>query len=196
MFAEHGRGDAVGLLHLPLPALAGDDPQAGGGGGVLEPEGALLAVEGGDDPLDDRHLGASVELCGNCLTGPAGPLAVVGADEWRREPSFGEDLGIEPVVDVDDEDAGVGGPLEGRHDRLGVGRRDDDRRHAAGHHLLDERDLLGDVGFASHPVGDQLVAIARCGLMGLRPVGHRREKLVGQRLHHQGDARLAVGLAP
>ena len=81
MLRQQACGDAVGLLHLPLSALPGDDPQAGGGGRILKPEGTLLAVEGRHDPLDDRHFGPGFEPGRDRLTRKARPRAVVGADE-------------------------------------------------------------------------------------------------------------------
>ena len=75
------------------------------------------------------------------------------------------------------------------HERARVRGSDHDRLHALRDHLLDQRDLLGDVGLVADAVDDQLVLGCVGGLVLLGAVGHGDEELVGERLHHQGDAR-------
>ena len=56
---------------------------------------------------------------------------------------------------------------------------------------LHQGDLAAQVALVLDAVDDQLVILGVLGLVLAGTFGHRREELVGQRLHHQRDPRLA-----
>ncbi len=188
---QDGRGHVVGFFRLPLATLGTDDRQTGGLQGVLEPEAALLAVERGRDPLDDRHGIARLEDFGQRFPDGPRPGPVVRPDKGNLNPLRLERRFVEFIVDVDHRDTRLLRLSADMHERLGVGGRDDDGVHLRGDHLVDQRHLLLQVAFVLNAVDLEVVLVGILFLVGLGSVGHRDEKLVGQRLHDQRDARLA-----
>ncbi len=75
------------------------------------------------------------------------------------------------------------------HERARIGGGNHDGIHALGQHLLDERHLLRDVALVPDAVDDEVVLAGARGLVLPRAVGHGDEELVGERLHHERDAR-------
>ena len=112
---------------------------------------------------------------------------VVGSDERNGRRGLGEGVPVETIVDVDDDDAGVLGPFEYRDERLRVGRSDDDGIDAPCDHLLDEGDLLGEVGLVADAVDDEIEVGGVVTVVGLGTLGHGLEEFVGERLHDEGD---------
>ena len=49
-----------------------------------------------------------------------------------------------------------------------------------GDHLVDQRDLAAQVALVLDAVDDQLIGVGVLALVSLRPLGHRREELIGQ----------------
>ena len=89
MLAEHSRGDPVGLIHLPLGGLRGDDGDAGRFHRLLEAQLALLTVEGGSDPFEQAHLVALLQSGGQILSHFAGARAIVRAHKRNLDPLIG-----------------------------------------------------------------------------------------------------------
>ena len=101
------------------------------------------------------------------------------ADKGDLQAGLLQSVGVELVVDVDDENVGIFGAFEHGDERLGVRRRDDERLHALRDHLIDQRDLLGEIGFVFDAVDDEFVVGGVLGLMLLRAFGHRLEEFIG-----------------
>jgi hypothetical protein len=117
---------------------------------------------------------------GQVLARDARALAVVGADEGNLQAALGHHGGVELVVNVDDDDAGVQSSLAGRDERLRVRRGDDHRVHALGDHLLDEFDLAAHVQLVLDAARDQFVIGGVRLLVVARALLHRLEELVGE----------------
>ena len=177
---------------LPVRRLRTHDPQARRLRRVLEPELALDAVEGVRRALEDRDRIAARETLRDGLADQPRALAVVGPDERDGDLALGQHGGIEAVVDVHDDDAGVGRSLRDGDEGARVGGREDDRLHAARDHLLDELDLPRDVLLVLDAGGDELVRVGVRRLVLARAVLHGLEELVRERLHHERDDRLLV----
>jgi hypothetical protein len=125
---------------------------------------------------------------------PAGAVPVVRAHERDADLAAGEDVVVELVVDVHHHDAGLLGFLADGHERLRVGRGDDDGIDSLGDHLLDEIDLASDIELILDAVGHKLVRVGVGLLMRARAILHGDEEFVGERLHDQRDARFALGI--
>src|SRR5437660_124844 len=80
MFAKHGGGHVVGLLHLPLAALDTDDIDTGGLHGVLETETPLLSVKGSRNAFDDGNFVARFQPPSERLANLARAWPVVRPD--------------------------------------------------------------------------------------------------------------------
>ena len=138
MFAEEGGGNAVGFFHFPIPALHTDDIDARGLHRVLETEPPLLAVKSRRNPFDDGGVVAAFKLCGENPANFARARAVVRADERHLQTRLLEHAGIEFVVNIDDQYAGLFGVLENGDQRLGVRRGDDNGVHLQCDHLFEQ----------------------------------------------------------
>ena len=68
-----------------------------------------------------------------------------GLEVVRGEQRIGGALRIGRRIESDHEHARIARLLDGRYDRLGVARRDENRPGAAAHHVLDGGDLAGIV---------------------------------------------------
>ena len=75
--------------------------------GIVEPELALDAVEGVRRAFEDGDRVAARERRGDGLADEPRALAVVGADERHAHALVAQHVGIQAVVDVDDDDAGL-----------------------------------------------------------------------------------------
>ena len=78
----------------------------------------MLAVEGGGNAFDNGDLVSGFEALREGFTGLARALAIVGADEWNRQPRLFDRFGVQLVIDVHDQDAGIFGALEDGDHRL------------------------------------------------------------------------------
>jgi hypothetical protein len=193
VFAKDGGGDVVGLFHFPVAALDGDDVNVCGFHGVFKSGAALLAVEGGGDAFDDGNFVAGLESFSEGLAYLASAFAIVGADEGDFEASLLKDFGVEFIIDVYDEDAGVFGAFENGDEGLGIGRGNDNGVDLASDHLFDEVHLLGEVGFIFNAVDDQIVFAGIGLLMFFCAIGHGAEEFVGERFHDERHFRFCGG---
>ena len=191
VLAQHRRGDPVGLVHLPLRGLRVDDRRARGLHRVLEPQLALLAVEGGPDPLQHAHLIARLEPPGQVFAHLAGPARLSGptngtAIPWSASTAASSLLSMLTTT------------IPASFARLHAETRALESAGAITIAMtpcaiisstsatcrLRSRSSLMPLTISSY-------SLACSRLVLLRSLGHRREELVGQRLHHQRDARLA-----
>ncbi|CAM2156310.1 hypothetical protein PT2222_380029 [Paraburkholderia tropica] len=187
ILVEHGRGHRIALVDFPLARLGGHDLRAERVHRVLEAGRALLRVGGGRHAFHDAHLVARLELLREVVADEARALAVVRPDERHVQVLRLEHVGIEPVVDVHDDDARVHGLLHDRHERFRVGGREHDGVDLRDDHLLDDLDLRGRIGFVLDAVGDEVEGAGVVLLVVLRAVFHGQEELVGERLHDERD---------
>jgi hypothetical protein len=103
----------------------------------------------------------SALICEQSVARLLAGLDVVGADEALA-------AGRHRGVDGDDLDATVAGALDRRVQRLGEVRREDDRVDAARDRVLEQLDLLVDVGLGRRPEEPDLQPEVRGGLARAR----------------------------
>ena len=94
MFAKHGGGHVVGLLHLPLAALDTDDIDTGSLHGILEPETPLLSVKGSRNAFDDGNFVARFQPPSERLADFARACPVVRANERHGQAGLLEHVCI------------------------------------------------------------------------------------------------------
>ena len=142
-------------------------------------DGDLLGVD--VEEADDGVLGLVAERGGGPLADQDAGLLVVGGE---GHVGFGD--GLERGVERDDEDAGSACLLHGRHDRLGVGRGEQDALGAIGDAGLDRRDLAFVV--AVHLAGIGLQVDAEFRGLGGRAFLHLDEEGVAVGLGDEAGA--------
>ena len=122
---------AVGVAAAPVGgAKTGEEPVVA----QHAHRNAGRAVDGGDNRLCVTHDRLGV------LADQQSGLEVIG-----REERIGRIHRLGRRIERDDKHARVARLLNGRHDRLGVTRRDQDALHPGGHHVFDRGDLTGVV---------------------------------------------------
>src|SRR4029079_17247390 len=169
-----GRHDVVDLAGrgvdvVVVEARRGDrDLRAGGGEAAAEARVAVLqrldAGDGGLDHHDARGLALLLDELANAPARLLAGLDVVGADEAlgrRRHGGVGED----------DLRAGRAGALDRGVERVRGVRREHDRVRAARDRVLDELDLLVDVGLGRRAEQPDLQTVVSARLP--RPGEHR-----------------------
>src|ERR1051325_2815426 len=136
--------DALKEKNLVVPFVGPDNRK----GAKLAGDYLAKQLKSGDKVgiLGDADFVAGLELLGEVVAGELRALAVVRADERHDQVLLLERVGVELVVDVDDDHALGHGFGQDRHQRLGVGRGDDDRVDVLDQHLLHDLDLRGGVG--------------------------------------------------
>ncbi len=190
MRRQKGGRRLVGRRGLPLGRLRGHQLQPAAEDRLAEAVAPLLAVERGHHPLQDGHLRTGRQFFHQVLTHLQGPRIIVGPHERDFQLELVQYLRVEPVVDVHNLDALGDRALQRGGQGLRVGRRDDDRIHPLRHHFRHQGRLTRDITLIRDAVDDQLIFVGVGRLVLFGPLGHRAEKLVGQRFHHQRDPRL------
>ena len=152
------RHDLAGARRFPVRGLRSDDRQSGLARRVLKSARALDAVEGVGRAFEDGDRIARLQPCGDGAADGQGAGTVVGADKRHGELALGHRVAVQPIVDVDDDDA--------RH-RPRAGSRSTSAFESAGASTIactrraiicsTRRDLTRDVLLVLDPGGDQFV---------------------------------------
>ena len=153
------RDNLIGTGGFPLCGLRPRNRQPAGLGRIFEAALALDAVERVRRPLQDRDRISCLQALGHVGANDGGAFAVVRPDEGDCEASIGQRVAIEPVVDIDDDDAGIRRLLGDTDKCLRICGREHDGADPPRDHLIDDGDLPRDILFVLDARRDQLVAV-------------------------------------
>ena len=143
---NHGLGDLLGGLGVPVGGLLDDEVPAVGGDGVVESAGAADLGGGAHDALDVDDVVLGQGLVGQPVNGGLA-LGVHVGDNGGHVEVLG---GVDDAVEEDRLGAGVLGVLERGVPACGVGGGDEQVLHA----ILDELLRGGDLLLVLHAVGE------------------------------------------
>ena len=193
VLGEHGLGHAVAFVNVPVRRLGVDQTD----GLVLQHRAActlhaLARIVGTAYAFQNRGFGRRGDAGDQELAGLVGAGVVVHADEGHRRHAGGfHGIRVQPVVDVDDLDAGGRGFLQRGDQALRVARRNHDGRDFGRDQVIDQLNLLLDGGFLGRRL--DLQRNAEIGFCAACTFFHLDEKGVGQGLHDQTDFLLGHG---